>query len=73
MANKKTEFGKVLKNVQGYDLRVIPEFSGRGKERKQTGSTIGVFKGKKVVKTDFKNQKSAVEYINTEILKLQTA
>lgn len=66
---KKTVFGKVQKNVQGFDIRNIPVSSGHGKDRKVTSSSLGVFKGKKLQKSGFKNVQEAETYIVENLLK----
>ena len=61
MATKKINLGKVIANVQGMKVRQIQEFTGREGERKVSGTTIGIYRGKNMVETGFKNKQSAVE------------
>lgn len=59
---KKTPLGKVVGNVNGYNIRQKYEMGGRGNESKVVGSTIGVYRGKKLVETGFKNKETALEF-----------
>ena len=61
MAVKKRNLGKVIASVNGLTIRQVPEFGGRGQERKVVGQTINITKGKnKVVETGFRNRETAV-------------
>lgn len=55
---RKNKFGKVQKNVEGYDIREIVKGQG----------TLGVYRGKNLVQGDFKNQNEAIAYIKSELL-----
>ena len=68
MATKKTTLGKVQKNVQGYNIRTVPQYNGKGYDRKITSSTFGVFKGKKMIQDGFKNKDKATDYINNNLI-----
>lgn len=68
MAVKKRNFGKVLKNVLGYDIRSVEKYEGAGTKRRVSGSSLGVFAGKRMIKDGFKNKEEAISYIKTEIL-----
>jgi hypothetical protein len=68
MATKKTNFGKVQANVQGYTVRNVPKFSGTGINRSMTTSSLGVFRGKTPLKDGFKNKAEAVTYIEQNLL-----
>lgn len=60
MAVKKKNLGKVIADVQGMKVRQIQEFTGREGDRKVSGTTIGIYRGKNMVETGFKNKQEAV-------------
>ena len=61
MATKKNNLGKVIADVQGMKVRQIQEFSGKEGQRKVSNTTIGIYRGKNMVETGFKNKQSAVD------------
>jgi hypothetical protein len=79
MANTK-ERGKVIKDVQGYKIRIMLESKSfevptrDGKTRRDSrmldSGKVGVYAGrKKLIKGDFKSVTEATEYITNKLVK----
>lgn len=71
MANKKKWLGKVLKNINGYNVRQmgtnkVIRINGGDKSVFAPSNTLGVYTGrKKLIKEGFKQVKEAIEFIKT--------
>lgn len=59
MANVKNS-GKVIGQVGGYRIRQIAKVGRVGNKVQTTGTVIGIYTGKNVVESGFKNKESAV-------------
>tara|TARA_R110000772_G_scaffold244643_1_gene357829 strand:+ start:2977 stop:3225 length:249 start_codon:yes stop_codon:yes gene_type:complete len=64
MANKKSNAGKVIGHVNGFTLRRKDTVSGNDKDAKITGTTIGIYRGKKLVEGNFNNKERATKRAN---------
>jgi len=59
MANVKNS-GKVIGQVGGYRIRQTPKIGRVGTKTQTTGTTIGIYTGKNIVESGFKNKESAI-------------
>ena len=71
--NKKKELGKVLKNVQGYSIRLIIDKKSTkddGYVKLDTGK-LGVYAGKNLKQGGLNSLREAETYINEKLLLLK--
>jgi len=62
MAVKKRKLGKIVGKYEFFDIRVVEKYEGHGVKKKLTGSSLGVYHAKTLLKDGFKNTQEALQF-----------